>query len=748
MRGAYLILLLAGTLARLALSPFFGHSWDVYVWLQSGGLAARGINVYEIRELTEFPWGFYSYPPLWLYWLTISSFIGQGLGLNAQIVIIKLPIIISDLLSAWLLHRLAKRYGLSEARASQLALLFFLNPITVLISSVWGMFDSIAVLFTLTSFYLLQLGKVKLSGLALAAGAATKIFPIFLIVPFIIYLRKSRFGTLRTVLSFVAGVSAGLLFSTTPYLPSLRGLLEKISFHLTNIGQFTYWVVVSNFIQADIIGPLSFLVFILLCFFTMRKAMNSGGSLDSILLNSVNGVLLAFLATSTKVNVQYTLWILPLLLLQLSMVKNREMTVNFLILNLLALLFVISGQVTLALFDLKNLGRITPQPENPFTSLAAFFIIASGVAAGTRFVALLLNHLQLAASSFWNPSRVAVIGLVIILTVSLSTFPSPKGVILPYSGLRVGVAEGVESFFSIEGDMGVPLLKSRFDITHVVIPLAPDAVNNLEGEDLARNTRFRLTTVPWYTGDLKALITQLHHHGLKALIGVFLKSYYYSVHFGYHGYNSTWLNGQHRQLTDHNGNIYFQYLVPDINRTYADFFAGNAIRLMDSVGADGIYLMGVDWDAGPEVFDSVSSLLKSLSRQARNYEVFLELDPYVLRKHTEVGELFELADYILIETNPWVRRVKGNIIGNYTVAEFKSLLEEAVSLSRTRRAKLLYGVYAIDVVEGWLTPAVDLQIQVDQYSSVPGVAGYVIHSINRYLPYRLTVEKPAPPYSS
>lgn len=746
MRGIHYTLLGAAAFTRLALSPFFGHSWDLYVWLQSGGLSARGINVYEIRELTEFPWGFYSYPPLWLYWLTASSYLGQGLGLNAQIAIIKTPIIVCDLLSGWLLYKLAKGYGLSEKRATQLALILILNPVPALISSVWGMFDSIAVFFTLLSFHLILSGRTRLSGLSLAAGAALKIFPIFLTLPFILYLRRR--GGSKEFLSFSTSVLVGLLLSTLPYVGSLMGLVEKLAFHLTNVGQFTYWIAISNFIQGDIIGPLSFTAFILLALLTLVRTMNAGGDEKMTLLNAVTGVLLAFLATSTKVNVQYTLWVLPFLLLELAMVKNREMALNLIILNILALLFIFSGQVTMALFDLRNLGRITPQPENPLTSLAGSLILASGVAGGTRFVALFLNHLHLRPHSFWNASRVALVSVVVIMAVSLSTFPTPEGVVLPYAEVRVGVPEGVESFFYLEGDMGVGLLKSKFDLTHVVIPLAPDAINNLHGEDFARNTRFKLTTSPWFSGDLRALVTQLHNHGIKALVGLYLKSYYYSVHFGYHGYNSTWINGEHRYLTDEDGNIYFQYFVSELNRTYADYFAENTVRLVEMLGADGVYIMGVDWDAGATVHESVKSLVTSLSQKIGRHQIFIETDPYMLKEQGQGAGFLELADYLVITTDPWVRRVKDNPIGNYSVAEFKSMLERAVSISSSTRARVLYGVYAIDIVEGWLTPAVDLQIQVDQYSTVLGVAGYSIHSINRYLPYRLTVEKPQAGYSS
>ncbi len=745
MRGGHLILFTAAAAIRLALSPFFGHSWDMYIWLQSGDLTARGVNIYELKELTDFPWGFYSYPPLWLYWLTLAHYIGGSL--EQQVAIIKFPIILSDMLSAWMLYRLARHYGLGDGRSALLSLLFLLNPLTIFISAVWGMFDSIAVLFTLTSFYLLLKGRIMVSGFFLGLGAAAKIFPIFLLIPLAIYLRKFKEQGWRRISTYIGFIILGLALPTLPYLTSLRQIIEKLAFHLTNIGQFTYWVAVSHFLQPSIIGPISLIAFSILVFFTLRKALVEKTDGKSFLLLSVTGVLLAFLASSTKVNVQYTLWVLPFIILLLEIKRDKEMAVNLLILNILAIAFVIAGQVSLALFDLRNLGRITPQRESPLTSLASLVIVASGVTAGTRFAALFTNLLKLSTTSYWNPSRVAVIGVVVILVISLSIFPSPKGLLLPYSYVRVGVMEGIESVFSLEGDMGLGLLRSKFDVTHVVIPVSPELINSPEENDFSKNSRFRISNQPWTKDDVSRLVNNLHGSGVKALLGVYLKSHYHSIHFGYHGYNSTWLTLEHRTLTDEDGNIYFQYLIPGTNTTYAEYFAKNAVRVLEEIGFDGLYLMGVDWSR-EDVLESMTYLMRGLKQHAGGYTVFLELDPYYLTQSSELAELFDHPDYIVLKTDPWVRRVKNNPIGNYTISIFRNLIIEYVTMSSNRHARVLYGVYMIDIVEGWLTPAVDIQVQVDQYSSILGVEGYALYNINRYLPYRVNVEKPSASYSS
>ena len=742
----YLALMAAGTIIRILLAPFFGHSWDMYVWIESGGLAARGVNVYEIRELTDFPWGFYAYPPLWLYWLTAVSALATDItALEIKVALIKAPIILTDILSAILLYRLARLYSLENSKARKITLLFYLNPISILISSVWGMFDSIAVLLTLAASYLLLKRRIIYSGLALALGTAAKIYPSLLLIPFSIYLAAEKEKRWRELAYLISSFALGILIAALPYMRSIPAMLDKLLFHFTNIGQFTYWVALSNFSNTSLISLLSITSFILLCLVIVNRCLQYRSESLMLLLYAVNGILLAFLATSSKVNVQYITWVLPFLLLLLTIKPHREMMFNLVAVIILGISFIVSGQFSLALFDLKNLGRITPQTGTPLSSISSVIIVASGIAAGTRFISLLFNILQIRKTSFWNTTRVTVIGLVVIMAVSLSIFPSPKGVTLPYAPLRVGVLSGVEAFFHQEGDMGVPLFKQQFDLTHLAITVSPEIVSNPVHTDFSKNSRFKLTTTEWNEEMMRRLVSRLHENGVKVLLGLYLKSYAYEIHFGYHGYNATWLTQNHPYLTDKEGNIYFQFVLKETNKTYADFFAGNALEIAERMGFDGFYIMGVDWGRGVEIRESIRALLSSLKERNVRYPVFLEID--ALTSNNGYSEYFNLADYLVVRTDPWVRRVKENLIGNYTIESFRTALDNVARNALNTSSKVLFTVHTIEVVEGWITPAVELQREVDEFSSVAGVEGYSIYTVSRYIPYMLRVEKPLSPYS-
>ena len=152
-RQLFLIIVL-GLVARLIPSAFFAHPWDMYIWIKSGELGLHELNIYKFNNPVDYPWGFYAYPPAWLYWLIAATVIGDAVGdLHFKVFMIKLPIILADIAIALLLYRLAEKLGFDEKKALIISAIWLFNPITYFISTFWGMFDSIAVLFELLAIY-------------------------------------------------------------------------------------------------------------------------------------------------------------------------------------------------------------------------------------------------------------------------------------------------------------------------------------------------------------------------------------------------------------------------------------------------------------------------------------------------------------------------------------------------------------------------------------------------------------------
>ncbi|MCY9696804.1 glycosyltransferase family 39 protein [Paenibacillus alginolyticus] len=98
---------------------------------------------------------FVDYPPGYIYILYVIGAIKQIFSLNYQsaaaTILIKLPAIIADLLTSYLIYGLAKKH-MNHQVSALFAFLYLLNPAIYLNSTVWGQIDSV---YTLVIFFMI-----------------------------------------------------------------------------------------------------------------------------------------------------------------------------------------------------------------------------------------------------------------------------------------------------------------------------------------------------------------------------------------------------------------------------------------------------------------------------------------------------------------------------------------------------------------------------------------------------------------
>jgi hypothetical protein len=183
-----LILVLLSILVQIPLALFLGHYYDQRVFMATGYLAGSGLNPYQQFEIV----GVFShpllqgiiprfgYPPLWAYVL------GLVYNLSYRIIpdlflynfAIKLPIIAANICLAFIVRKVIMDLNVSK-RQAQFAFLFLLfNPLTLLTTSAWGQFDTVAVLLCVVALYFLSKEKNGLGALILALAFSVK--PIIL----------------------------------------------------------------------------------------------------------------------------------------------------------------------------------------------------------------------------------------------------------------------------------------------------------------------------------------------------------------------------------------------------------------------------------------------------------------------------------------------------------------------------------------------------------------------------------------
>ena len=148
------VLIAGGILVRGALAlTTKGYGPDIGTFSAWAGHAADGLFSFYS------PGYFADYPPGYIYVLWLVGKLRLLLGLDfdtpAFLLLLKLPAILADSATVWLLYGLAKRHWSNNA-AVAVAALYAFNPAVILNSAVWGQVDGCLTLFILLGVIFLE----------------------------------------------------------------------------------------------------------------------------------------------------------------------------------------------------------------------------------------------------------------------------------------------------------------------------------------------------------------------------------------------------------------------------------------------------------------------------------------------------------------------------------------------------------------------------------------------------------------
>ena len=227
-------------LARLLVAPFFGDSFDSWIWhVISSSWVRRGINPYDYNfhhsRLYNDP---YSYPIPWalvcaiFYWFS-GPFPADGN--RAILALQKIPVIVSDILIGVMLGKMVFDATRSE-KAKKIAIAgYLLNPYVFMGSALYFQFDALPALFTVLALYFFKKDEMGLSAISLGMGIAFKMYPVILLPVFLVFLKKGRLKF--CVLSFLP-----IALSTLPFLVlNYSRFFHALFYQNTWSGNSTYW---------------------------------------------------------------------------------------------------------------------------------------------------------------------------------------------------------------------------------------------------------------------------------------------------------------------------------------------------------------------------------------------------------------------------------------------------------------------------------------------------------------------------
>ncbi len=150
---------------RLSIAAQYRGNFDSQSYLIAASATLAGQNIYAATDR-------YNYSPVWS-WIVAAIWKASAPNASVFVLAIGILLIAVDILTAALVLAIGgRRLGFQPGEARRSALLFFSNPVSVLISCAHGQFDGFSILFLLAAIFVATGPHAERIGKALAVAAA------------------------------------------------------------------------------------------------------------------------------------------------------------------------------------------------------------------------------------------------------------------------------------------------------------------------------------------------------------------------------------------------------------------------------------------------------------------------------------------------------------------------------------------------------------------------------------------------
>ncbi|MCX6791928.1 MAG: hypothetical protein NT149_02730 [Candidatus Gottesmanbacteria bacterium] len=269
---------------RLGMMFVSQANYDIQSYQIVGKLASEGKNVYEMTSR-------YNYGPIWFLILGVVykvSLLFQD-QLTAFRLCITIIISIVDVCIAFSLWKIYSKW---------IAILFILNPISIILTGTHGQFDNLAILVALWAAYLYQNAGYKwndrnrIIGLILL-GISVVIKHIFILLPFWWLLKSKNWKSRLVLVAIPFGI---FLVSFVPWIRAYHSIFTNVFLYRSEEDAVLYHMMLPYQLQVYITKYVFFYIMIALCGIYARRLK----ILDSLLFYT-----LAFVVFSYAVANQY-----------------------------------------------------------------------------------------------------------------------------------------------------------------------------------------------------------------------------------------------------------------------------------------------------------------------------------------------------------------------------------------------------------------------------------------------------------
>jgi hypothetical protein len=270
-----------------------------------------------------------SWPDIVLRW-------GQGnIALDASnllLFMLKTPMIASDLLLGILLYLVVKHMK-DSFKAKRALIIWLVFPYVTLIAEMFSPIDVIVTLLTMLSFYFFIKGYFLSSSVALVIGTFYKLYPMFLIIPFLMLtLKRKNVNLLLGYFIFTSSFFVIISLAVSHNVDTLKELTKGMSLPdtLTYLGTTIRW----SYPVQTISVTISLLTFVVVYLYFKKYK-----SEDIYLLRTTLSVLLVYFAASPWFP-QFLFLLMPFLIAQVACEGREDLSI-LVIVGITSIVFVI-----------------------------------------------------------------------------------------------------------------------------------------------------------------------------------------------------------------------------------------------------------------------------------------------------------------------------------------------------------------------------------------------------------------------
>jgi hypothetical protein len=208
--------LVAGAALRLAFLASLRENYDLTSFRMAAEVIRRGGALYQ--EVAR-----YNYSPVWGYVVAGLDAMGRAIGFSLARGITSL-LFLADAVTAGILYRICRERGATRARSGLAAALFFANPVSVVVSSLRGMFDALSILFLVLSVRRIEQRPAHRTGAVAAMSASVLVKHVTWFHPLLL----ARRGQPRVRLAAALVPYAVFLASFAPFWSSRDRIVAQV----------------------------------------------------------------------------------------------------------------------------------------------------------------------------------------------------------------------------------------------------------------------------------------------------------------------------------------------------------------------------------------------------------------------------------------------------------------------------------------------------------------------------------------